>query len=160
MQSDIDQFYSEVVSPFVRDFEVDRASVKCAYGAVWALDSYASHLFYFFRDSKGLQYHDDADYKKKSLVPNSSDYKLILDVSNATKHAVKTRGKPTYSVFESSDVSSMDVESYAAYFAGVEYEDWGEQVVINNEKHLFEPLLPTVILAEGFLLREKDTLAN
>lgn len=85
MQNSIEDFYSEVVFPFVREFEQSRAALRHAYGAVWALDCYASHIFYFYKEVRQLAEGGDIDFKKLTLVPQSRDFKLILDVSAAAK---------------------------------------------------------------------------
>lgn len=95
MQYDIDKFYLDIVSPFVREFENDRSSLRRAYGATWALDSFASHMFYFFKSKGNLSQKGDIDFKREVLCQDSTDFKMILDVSAATKHAVRSNPNNT-----------------------------------------------------------------
>ena len=153
MRRSIDLFYQDVVSPFVREFEETRSVLKRAFGAVWALDSFASHIFYFHKDLQKLQYTGDIDFKKNVLIPRSSDFKLILDVSAAAKHALRSNlDKSKTSVYSSTDLISMNVEGWAAFFGGLNADEWGDQVIVHNDQHLFAPLLPVVLRAETFLL--------
>ena len=69
--ADSDSFYEEVVSPSVRDFEAERHSLRYAYYAVWALDSFASHLFYDFKTALNLKSRDDSDFKRSYLAKKS-----------------------------------------------------------------------------------------
>lgn len=157
----IEIFYEEIVAPCVRAFEASRSDVRLAYCAVWALDSYASHIFYFYRERCGLHESGDIAFKKEKLVPGSVDFKVILDVSAATKHATRSnRDTSKISVYSSSDVSSENVDGWAAYFAGPVADEWGQQVIVNNDKHLFSPLLPKVLRAEKFLREEEAALAR
>lgn len=156
MRTALDEFYDVVVSPFVREFEQTRSDIRRAYGAAWALDSYASHIFYFFRELRQLGTSDIA-FKRDALWANSPDFKLISDVSAAAKHAVRSDPKKV-SVYSSSDVSSIMLDGAAAYFAGPDADDWGEQVIVNNDQHLFRPLLPSALRAEAFLLSVKGDL--
>jgi hypothetical protein len=158
LQDTIDQFYRNVVSPFVRDFEACRSDIRRAYGAVWALDSYASHIFYFYREIRNLPGRDDIDYKNNTLKPKSPDFNLISDVSAATKHAVRNR--TASKIFYSSEVLSVSLVGWSAYFAQVEPGEWGDQVIIHNDQHMFVPLLPIALRAEAFLTSEKNELAN
>lgn len=161
MVSDIDVFYRTIVYPFTRDFESARSDLRRAYGAAWALDSYASHIFYFYKPNGGFEERSDIDFKRKSLCPKSKDFKTILDVSAAVKHA--TRSKPDknkMSIYTSADVTSRDMHGLAAFFGGLDQEEWGEQVIINNDQHLFVPLLPIALNAEKFLIDESGRLAS
>lgn len=65
MQNSIDEFYDNIISPFVREFEDDRSNLKRAYGAAWALDGFASHIFYFYQPTRKMDQNGDIDFKKK-----------------------------------------------------------------------------------------------
>jgi len=150
---EIKDFYQRIVSPFIRDFERDKADIKAAYGAVWALDSYASHIFYLVRENLDETYKNDSHFKKAYLCTNSTDFADVVEVSNATKHAVRDRGN---TVADSKEVFSIELDGFTAYFAGPDADEWGNYVVVHNkEHHLFAPLLPKVLRAEAFL---NDTL--
>lgn len=153
---DLDIFYSEVVSPFVRDFEQERSNMRAAYGAIWALDSFASHIFYAFRDIAELNYSNDIPFKN-NLAKDCDDFALVMEVSAATKHAVSR--KPDTKVQRASQVQNMDLNGWAGYFSGAHHDDWGEQIVINNANFLYRPLLPTILSAEQNLLNVQDRLA-
>lgn len=114
LDDSIDDFYHDIAAPFIRDFEANRADLKCAYGAVWALDSFASHIFYFDKYKSLLVQKDDIQFKNQALRPNSADFKLITDVSAATKHAIITRKPAKKSVQASSDILSMNLDGFAA----------------------------------------------
>lgn len=145
----LDQFYKEIVSPFIREFEDDRASLKSAYGAIWALDSYASHIFYALKDSADLKHKNDIEYKRDALRPISDDFDTIVEVSNAMKHAVRDR---VGTVSSSIEIISINLEGWSAYFAGPDADKWGAQVIVHNaDRHLFSPLLPKVQRTEIFL---------
>lgn len=157
----IEEFYRTVVAPFVREFEKDRSDIRRAYAAVWALDSYASHIYYFYQEIRGLQKNSDIEFKKKVLGPKSQDFKLIMDVSAAIKHAVRSNpDKSKMSVYSSSDLISMKLDGFAAYVAGPDADEWGEQVIVHNDQHLFAPLLPKVLRAEKFLVEQEVALAK
>lgn len=152
MQVSIDAFYEEVISPCVRDFEQSRSSLRYAYGAVWALDSFASHVFYFYKDKRSLHQSGDIVFKNECLAKKSPDFKFVMDVSAATKHAVRSQKDPSkISVYRGSDLSSAKLEGWSAYFAGPDADEWGDQVIVHNDKNLFSPLLPKVLRAEIFL---------
>ncbi|WP_460274846.1 hypothetical protein [Celeribacter sp. ULVN23_4] len=156
MGAALDEFFHGVIEPYIRDFEKNRKSLKCAYGAVWALDSYASHIFYHFRDSRNLPFTGDIDYKNKFLAVECDEFSIIMDISAATKHALRSTKRT--SVASSSELQSVNLEGWAAYFAGADADDWGEQVIINNAHHLFSPLLPKVLRVETFLQTIKEGL--
>ena len=152
----LEEFYLEIIRPHTRDFEEDRASLRRAYGAVWALDSYASHIFYHFRDSKSLSFSGDIDYKKNFLAKECPEFCIIMDVSAATKHAV--RSTKSTSVLRSSELQTAKLDGWAAYFAGPDGDEWGDQVVIHNDQHFFAPLLPKVLRVEVFLHTVQESL--
>ena len=155
--ADSDSFYEEVVSPSVRDFEAERHSLRYAYYAVWALDSFASHLFYDFKTALNLKSRDDSDFKRSYLAKKSEDFQLVLDASIAAKHALITRAQGKRTILASSDVASVKLEGWSSYYAGPDGDDRGEQIVVHNDKHFCRPLLPTTLRAESFLVGE---LAN
>lgn len=151
---DASEFFSGVVSPFLREFESNRSNVRRAYGAVWALDSFASHIFYTYREVCNIDCRDDIEFKKLQLVPSSVDFRLVKEVANATKHA--TRWGSNAEVISSCEVKKVNMIGWAAWMAGADGKDWGEQVIIHSEKHRFRPLLPIVQRAEQFLVGKKD----
>jgi len=150
---DIQEFHESVVSPFVRDFEANRGSVRYAYGAVWALDSFASHIFYRCRDRFPDSFKSDSSFKRYFLSPRSSDFRLICDVSAVVKHAKSHKPPHETLVLCSTHVFRMHLDGAAAYFAGPDGDDWGDQVIVHNDRNLFSPLLPKALRAEQFLLQ-------
>lgn len=151
MSNALKQFYSNVVQPCVREFENDPSCLRGGYCAVWALDSFASHIYYHYRETCRLEDRGDIRFKSQ-LAGQSKYFSRVLDVSNATKHAVRSVKKPEeLSLSRSDQVVVERLEGWSAYFSGVSCDKWGDYVTIVDGVNSFWPLLQTVQKSDVFL---------
>ncbi len=151
MDINIDEFYDNIVSPFVRDFEREPSNLRCSYGAAWALDSFASHIFYAFK----VPAKDDGDYKEKILRPKSNAFKLVSNISTATKHAKITRGRNKAKVKDSSELVSEHGGWHSRFYI-YDPNKWKYSIRVKSG----ENVLPMILEAEKFLLEEMRNLQN
>lgn len=137
-------FEIQILRPAITQFEGDPISLLHAFTAVWAVDSYASHVAWEKVDDtiqdldrKALR---DLETQFKNSVEESSSlhgwkFRVIRNLSNATKHAFRVPSKSNV-VHESSSTMVQNRIGFAWYFQNSKY--WGEQIEVDLDLELPE----------------------
>ncbi|MBE0414010.1 hypothetical protein [Yoonia sp.] len=129
---DLSCFKNEILEPAIQAFSDHPNRLFNAYAAVWAVDSYASHFAWSKVDSPTLS------QKHRSVVelnfkndlcksPDAWQFKVVRALSNATKHAVRSKGSELAT--DSGKTRVENVDGWLWYFTGAKVR--GPQVVVD-----------------------------
>lgn len=144
---DIRDFHRKIVTPNLDDFRSDSGDLRKAFNASWAIDSFASHVYYHLLDEEKTGEKSEGDFKK-FLAHHCVQFGRVQDVSNAAKHARLSRGRPA--INSSTDLVATPVDGWLAYFLNV--DRWGDQVLLKLVSRLSIVLLPELNESEKLLL--------
>lgn len=130
-------FHSLVVAPAAKQFRTEPTSLLHAYTVIWSIDAYASHIALerapttAINDAKKRKGVED-DYKNSltsSSKAGSWEFRVVREVSNAGKHAMRSNTK--LGVETSSALKSRSIEGWLWYFMGAHRQHWGNQIIVD-----------------------------
>jgi hypothetical protein len=115
-------FRTDIVDILVERFRRSPESLADAFGVIWSIDSYATHVSAYLEVK-------ETKFKRNIRDEGSWEFRLLWEASNATKHAI-VRNELSRDVGRSDKVNtSKHIEGWAAYFSNAKH--WGPQICIN-----------------------------
>lgn len=141
-------FRNHIVQPCIDEFLSSPDSVHRIASATWALDGYASHIYY--GGCVKTLCKDDTEYKRHVLIKESYDFLQVFEMAKALKHGTLTRSSSR--IRSSSDLRYGELEGWSWYLSGADAP--GEQFYTHPEGKLSAGYSDALLKALEFLDRK------